>query len=134
MAKRDYYEVLGVPKNASEQDIKKAYRSMAKKYHPDRNKDNPEAEAKFKEVQEANEVLSDPQKRAAYDQYGHAAFENGGAGAGGFGGQGFGGQGFGSAGGFDFEDLGDIFGSFGSFFGGRGQAQSQGPKVHRGDD
>ena len=134
MAKKDYYEVLGVPKNASEQDIKKAYRSMAKKYHPDRNKDNPEAEAKFKEVQEANEVLSDPQKRAAYDQYGHAAFENGGAGAGGFGGQGFGGQGFGSAGGFDFEDLGDIFGSFGSFFGGRGQAQSQGPKVHRGDD
>jgi chaperone protein DnaJ len=79
MAKKDYYEVLGVPKNASEQDIKKAYRSMAKKYHPDRNKDNPEAEAKFKEVQEANEVLSDPQKRAAYDQYGHAAFENGGA-------------------------------------------------------
>lgn len=131
MAKKDYYEVLGVPKNASEQDIKKAYRSMAKKYHPDRNKDNPEAEAKFKEVQEANEVLSDPQKRAAYDQYGHAAFENGGAGAGGFGGQGFGG--FGGAGGFDFEDLGDIFGSFGSFFGGRGQ-QSQGPKVHRGDD
>ena len=62
MAKKDYYEVLGVPKNASEQDIKKAYRSMAKKYHPDRNKDNPEAEAKFKEVQEANEVLSDPQK------------------------------------------------------------------------
>ena len=131
MAKKDYYEVLGVPKNASEQDIKKAYRSMAKKYHPDRNKDNPEAEAKFKEVQEANEVLSDPQKRAAYDQYGHAAFENGGAGAGGFGGQGFGG--FGGAGGFDFEDLGDIFGSFGSFFGGRGQ-QSQGPRVHRGDD
>ena len=115
MAKRDYYEVLGIPKNASEQDIKKAYRSMAKKYHPDRNKDNPEAEAKFKEVQEANEVLSDPQKRAAYDQYGHAAFENGGAGAGGFGGQGFGGQSFGGAGGFDFEDLGDIFGSFGSF-------------------
>ena len=69
MAKRDYYEVLGVPKNASEQDIKKAYRSMAKKYHPDRNKDNPEAEAKFKEVQEANEILSDPQKRASYDQY-----------------------------------------------------------------
>lgn len=110
MAKKDYYEVLGIPKNASEQDIKKAYRSMAKKYHPDRNKDNPEAEAKFKEVQEANEVLSDPQKRAAYDQYGHAAFENGGAGAGGFGGQGFGG--FSGSGGFDFEDLGDIFGSF----------------------
>ena len=128
MAKRDYYEVLGVPKNASEQDIKKAYRSMAKKYHPDRNKDNPEAEAKFKEVQEANEVLSDPQKRAAYDQYGHAAFENGGTGAGGFGGQGFGGFG-GGAGGFDFEDLGDIFGSF---FGGR--SRSQGPRVHQGDD
>ena len=128
MAKRDYYEVLGVPKNASEQDIKKAYRSMAKKYHPDRNKDNPEAEAKFKEVQEANEILSDPQKRAAYDQYGHAAFENGGTGAGGFGGQGFGGFG-GGAGGFDFEDLGDIFGSF---FGGR--SRSQGPRVHQGDD
>ncbi|WP_369712633.1 molecular chaperone DnaJ [Leptotrichia sp. HSP-342] len=128
MAKRDYYEVLGVPKNASEQDIKKAYRSMAKKYHPDRNKDNPEAEAKFKEVQEANEILSDPQKRAAYDQYGHTAFENGGAGAGGFGGQGFGGF-SGSAGGFDFEDLGDIFGSF---FGGR--SRSQGPRVHQGDD
>jgi len=128
MAKRDYYEVLGVPKNASEQDIKKAYRSMAKKYHPDRNKDNPEAEAKFKEVQEANEILSDSQKRAAYDQYGHAAFENGGTGAGGFGGQGFGGFG-GGAGGFDFEDLGDIFGSF---FGGR--SRSQGPRVHQGDD
>ena len=113
MAKKDYYEVLGVPKNASEQDIKKAYRSMAKKYHPDRNKDNPEAEAKFKEVQEANEVLGDPQKRAAYDQYGHAAFENGGAGAGGFGGQGFGG--FRSTGGSAFEDFGDIFESFGSF-------------------
>ena len=127
MAKRDYYEVLGVPKNASEQDIKKAYRSMAKKYHPDRNKDNPEAEAKFKEVQEANEVLSDPQKRAAYDQYGHAAFENGGAGAGGFGGQGFGG--FGGAGGFEFEGFGDIFDSF---FGGR--SRSQGPRVHQGDD
>ena len=127
MAKRDYYEVLGVPKNASEQDIKKAYRSMAKKYHPDRNKDNPEAEAKFKEVQEANEILSDPQKRAAYDQYGHAAFENGGTGAGGFGGQGFGG--FGGAGGFEFEGFGDIFDSF---FGGR--SRSQGPRVHQGDD
>ena len=127
MAKKDYYDVLGIPKNASEQDIKKAYRSMAKKYHPDRNKDNPEAEAKFKEVQEANEVLSDPQKRAAYDQYGHAAFENGGAGAGGFGGQGFGG--FSGSGGFDFEDLGDIFGSF---FGGR--SRSQGPRVHQGSD
>ena len=65
MAKKDYYEVLGIPKNASEQDIKKAYRSMAKKYHPDRNKDNPEAEAKFKEVQEANEVLSDPGRRGS---------------------------------------------------------------------
>lgn len=90
MAKRDYYEVLGISKDSTEQDIKKAYRNMAKKYHPDRNKDNPEAEAKFKEVQEANEILSDPQKRATYDQYGHAAFENGGQG--GFGGQsGFGG-------------------------------------------
>ena len=130
MAKKDYYEVLGIPKNASEQDIKKAYRSMAKKYHPDRNKDNPEAEAKFKEVQEAHEILSDPQKRAAYDQYGHAAFENGGAGAG----SGFSGQDFGGAGGFDFEDLGDIFGSFGSFFGGSRRGQSQSSGVQRGSD
>ncbi len=130
MAKRDYYEVLGVDKNANEQEIKKAYRKMAMKYHPDRNKDNPEAENKFKEVQEANEILSDPQKKAAYDQYGHSAFENGG--------QGFGNQGFGGQGGFEgfSGDFGDIFGSiFGEGgFGGFGGGRNQGPKVNEGSD
>lgn len=122
--KRDYYEVLGVNKGASDAEIKKAYRSLAKKYHPDVNPDNKEAEAKFKEVNEAYEVLSDADKKAKYDQYGHAAFDPAsGAGAGGFGG--FGGFG----GGFDV-DLGDIFGSF---FGGGGRSQRRnGPQ--RGDD
>ena len=122
--KRDYYEVLGVNKGASDAEIKKAYRSLAKKYHPDVNPDNKEAEAKFKEVNEAYEVLSDADKKAKYDQYGHAAFDPAsGAGAGGFGG--FGGFG----GGFDV-DLGDIFGSF---FGGGGRTQRRnGPQ--RGDD
>ena len=86
--KRDYYEVLGVSKDASKDEIKRAYRKMAKKYHPDVNK-APDAAEKFKEVNEAYEVLSDENKKAAYDRYGHAAFEQGGAGAGGFGGQGF---------------------------------------------
>jgi molecular chaperone DnaJ len=99
---------------------------MAMKYHPDRNKDSAEAEAKFKEVQEANEILSDPQKRAAYDQYGHSAFENGGQG---FGGQAGGFEGFGG-------DFGDIFGSiFGEGgFGGFGGGRSRGPKVNQGSD
>ena len=135
MAKKDYYEILGVPKNATDQEIKKAYRTMAKKYHPDMNKDNKEAEAKFKEVQEANEVLSDPQKRAAYDQYGHAAFENGGQGGfgqGGFGGfGGFSSEGFGNFGGFEDINLGDIFGDF---FGGGSSRRSQGPRVKEGAD
>ncbi|MEG0823221.1 MAG: molecular chaperone DnaJ [Erysipelotrichaceae bacterium] len=109
--KRDYYEVLGISKGASDDEIKKAYRKMAKKYHPDMNKDA-NAEAMFKEVNEANEVLSDPQKKATYDQYGHAGMD----GAAGFGG----GQGF--SGGFD--DLSDIFGSmFGGGFGGQRQQQ-----------
>ena len=97
--KRDYYEVLGVSKQASPDEIKRAYRKKAKLYHPDINKE-PGAEEKFKEVQEAYEVLSDDNKRAAYDRYGHAAFEQGagGAGAGGFGGFGF-----------EDVDLGDIF-------------------------
>ena len=114
--KRDYYEVLGVSKTASKDEIKSAYRKLAKKYHPD-NKETGD-EAKFKEVQEAYDVLYDDQKRATYDKFGHAAFEQGGQNAG----QGFGG--FGDAG-FDF-DLGDIFGSFfgGGGFGGQTRSSS----------
>ena len=118
-SKRDYYEVLGVPKDADEDALKKAYRKLAKKYHPDANPGDKEAEAKFKEASEAYSVLSDPQKRQQYDQFGHAAFEQGGAGAGGFGG-GFGGFDFGG-------DMGDIFGNiFGDIFGGgrSGRARS----------
>ena len=104
--KRDYYEVLGVDKNASDAELKKAYRKLAKKYHPDTNPGDKEAEAKFKEASEAYAVLSDADKRRQYDQFGHAAFEQGG-GAGGFGGFDFGG------------DMGDIFGDiFGDLFGG----------------
>ena len=98
-SKRDYYEVLGVAKDADDAAIKKAYRVLAKKYHPDANPGDKEAEQKFKEASEAYSVLSDPQKRQQYDQFGHAAFDGGaGGGAGGFGG-------------FDFSgDMGDIFG------------------------
>ena len=122
--KRDYYEVLGVSKSASEDEIKKAYRTLAKKYHPDANKDDKSAEAKFKEINEAYSVLSDKEKRAQYDQYGHAGIDpNMGAG-GGF-------SGFG--GGMDF-DLNDIFGSFfgGGFSSGRSSRASNAPT--RGDD
>ena len=113
--KRDYYEVLGVDKGADDATIKKAYRQLAKKYHPDTNPGNAEAEAKFKEASEAYAVLSDPDKRRQYDQFGHAAF-SGGGGAG--------------AGGFDFSDMGDIFGDiFGDFFGGgRRSAANNGPR------
>ncbi len=124
--KRDYYEVLGVDKNASADDIKKAYRKKAKQYHPDLNPGDKEAEAKFKEANEAYEVLSDEQKKARYDQYGHAGVDpNFGAGGGGFNG------GFGD----DF-DLGDIFSSFfggaGGFGGGGRRANPNGPR--RGED
>jgi len=104
--KRDYYEVLGLSKGASDDEIKKAYRSLAKKYHPDLHPGDKEAEARFKEVSEAYEVLSDENKRAQYDQFGHAAFEQGAGGYGGYGG--FGG----------FGDMGDIGSIFESFFGG----------------
>ena len=115
--KRDYYEVLGVPKDASADDIKKAYRKGAMKYHPDRNPGDKEAEQKFKEIGEAYEVLSDPDKKARYDQYGFAGVDpNFGAGAGSYGGAGFGGFG-------DFGDLGDIFGEF--FGGGRSRGPQQ---------
>ncbi len=115
MAKRDYYEILGVSRDASEKEIKKAYRRLAMKYHPDRNPDDVDADAKFKEASEAAEVLTSAEKRQAYDQYGHAAFENGGGG--GF----HNGGNFGSV----FEDIfGDIFS------GGRGG----GRQVHRGSD
>ena len=110
--KRDYYEVLGVDKNADDAAIKKAYRVLAKKYHPDMNPGDKEAEQKFKEASEAYAVLSDPEKRRQYDQYGHAAFDGG----------------AGGAGGFDFSgmDFGDIFGDiFGDFFG--GGASRRGP-------
>lgn len=100
--KRDYYEVLGVTKNATQDEIKKAYRVLAKKYHPDMNPGDANAEAKFKEASEAYAVLSDEEKRQKYDQFGHAAFENGGGGAGG---------------GFDFSNMGDIFSGFGDIFG-----------------
>lgn len=108
MSKRDYYEVLGVGKNASETEIKKAYRKLAQKYHPDRNPDDEDALEKFREAKEAAEVLSDSQKRAAYDQFGHAGVDGS---AGGFGG--------GGGGGFGGADFSDIFGDmFGDIFGG----------------
>ncbi|MEF9946059.1 MAG: molecular chaperone DnaJ [Lachnospiraceae bacterium] len=117
-SKRDYYEVLGVDRNADDATLKKAYRKLAKKYHPDTNQGNPESEKKFKEASEAYAILSDADKRRQYDQFGHAAFEGGAGGAGGFD--------------FNNADFGDIFGDiFGDLFGGgggrRGGRASSGP-------
>ena len=121
--KRDYYEVLGIQKGASEDEIKKAYKKLARKYHPDMNPGDKEAEEKFKEINEANEVLSDPTKKARYDQFGFAGVDpNYGAGGGGWGD---------GAAGFDFGDLGDIFGSF--FGGGFGGAQQRRNGPQRGE-
>ncbi len=127
--KRDYYEVLGVEKNANADDIKKAYRKAAIKYHPDKNPGDKEAEEKFKEAAEAYDVLSNPDKRARYDQFGHAGMS--GAAGGGFGGF--------SGGGFSMEDIfsqfGDIFGGhFGGGFGGLGGGSRGGQRVNRGSD
>jgi molecular chaperone DnaJ len=121
MSKRDYYEVLGLARGASEQDIKSAFRRLAKKYHPDANQGDPNSEKRFKEVNEAYEVLKDPQKRAAYEQFGHAAFEGGGPGPGGFGPE------FASS----MEDIFENF--FGDFMGGRRGARGR-PGHERGSD
>ena len=126
--KKDYYEILGVNKSASEDEIKKAYRKLAKKYHPDMNSGNKEAENKFKEINEAYEVIGDKEKRAKYDQFGHAAFDPNGFGRGGF-------EGFGDFGGFTggFGDIFDtIFGEGGFGFSTSGRARKTGPQ--RGSD
>ena len=122
MAKRDFYEILGVAKGASEEEIKKSYRKLAMKYHPDRNPDNKESEEKFKEVKEAYEMLTNPEKREAYDRYGHAGVDPNMGGGGGFGG---------GAGGFA-DSFGDIFGDI--FGGGGGRSRNAGPQVYRGAD
>ncbi len=124
MSKKDYYEVLEVSRSATPQEVKKAYLKLAKRYHPDRNSDDPDAEKKFKELSEAYDVLKDEQKKSAYDRFGHSAFENGGHG-----------QGSGAQGGFAGADMNDIFGDFFSDFmgGGGGRARSRSPQV-RGSD
>ncbi len=130
MSKRDYYEVLGVAKTATKDEIKKAYRKLAMKYHPDRNPDDKSAEEKFKEASEAAQVLLDENKKKRYDQFGHAGVDGMGAGGGG---------GFGGFGGGDFADFGDIFGDlFGDIFGGGrsrgGSGRRSGPRARAGDD
>src|SRR3954449_7854299 len=114
MAKRDYYDVLGLGRSASEAELKNAFRTLAKQHHPDRNPGDKGAEARFKEINEAYEVLRDPQKKAAYDQFGHQAFE-GGAG---------GGRGGAAGAGFDFTSFADVFDDlFGDFMGGNANGQ-----------
>src|SRR5687767_2895207 len=110
MSNKDFYEVLGVAKNASNDEIKKAYRKLAMKYHPDRNTDSKDSESKFKEIQKAYDILSDKEKKEAYDKYGHAGVDTN--------------AGFSSGGFSDFEDLGDIFSTF--FGGGRSSRNSGG--------
>ncbi|MBM3203082.1 molecular chaperone DnaJ, partial [Candidatus Woesearchaeota archaeon] len=120
MAKEDYYELLGVARNASEDEIKKSFRRLAMKYHPDRNRDNPQAEEQFKKIKEAYDVLSDARKRSAYDQFGHAGLDTGmGGGAGGFS--------------YTAENFSEIFGDvFGDIFGG-GTSRKRG-RAQRGSD
>ncbi len=128
MSKRDYYDVLGVAKGASADEIKKGFRKKAKELHPDRNKDNPDAEAQFKEANEAYDVLRDADKKAAYDRFGHAAFENGMGGGGGRPGGGFGQGDFSSAFSDVFDDL------FGDFMGGQRGGAGGGRRAARGSD
>ncbi len=120
MSKRDYYEVLEIVKGANEGEIKKAYRKMAIKFHPDKNPGDASAEAKFKEAAEAYEILGDAQKRQQYDQFGHAGMGGGGGFGGGFGGGGM--------------DMDDIFSQFGDIFGGGGRRQSRGPRRRKGSN
>ena len=116
MAKKDYYEVLGLSRQASNEELKKSFKKLAMKYHPDRNPDNPKAEDSFKEAKEAYEILSDSNKRSAYDQFGHAGVD----------------QSVGGGGAEGFSDFGDAFGDiFGDIFGGK---QSQRSNVYRGAD
>ena len=121
MANKDYYEVLGLQKGASDDEIKRAFRKLAIKYHPDKNQGNAEAEAKFKEINEAYQVLSDPEKKARYDQFGSADFDGSGFGSGGFGG-------------FDFNDMGGFADIFETFFGGGGSSSRRRNGAVKGND
>ena len=121
MANKDYYEVLGLQKGASDDEIKRAFRKLAIKYHPDKNQGNAEAEAKFKEINEAYQVLSDPEKKARYDQFGSADFDGSGFGSGGFGG-------------FDFNDMGGFGDIFETFFGGGGSSSRRRNGPVKGND